>query len=411
MAETEKFVIVGAGECGARAAFALRQQGFAGTVDLIGSEPHAPYERPPLSKSSLIDGAGHRLVAEPERYRRENINLLTNLAATEIAPSGRRLVLSDGRELSYDKLLLATGARPRMLPGIPARSRSIMTLRTVNDAYGIREKLGKGRTLVVIGGGFIGLELAASARQMGTAVTLLETRERVLTRGVPIELAGIIADRHLAEGVDLRCGVAIEGIDDWEDGARVVLKRSSAIDADLVVVGIGATPNVELAQAAGLEIIDGIAVDEFLATSDPDIYAAGDCCSFPLSLYGGRRIRLEAWRSAQNQGIRAAGNMLGNRSAILDVPWFWSDQYDLGLQVAGMPDSNAFHIVRRLGQDALIIFDLATDGRLVAASGLSKDNGIARDIRIAEMMIGKGIRPDPIALAEPAVKLQSMLRQ
>jgi 3-phenylpropionate/trans-cinnamate dioxygenase ferredoxin reductase component len=411
MAETEKIVIVGAGECGARAAFTLRQHGFAGSIDLIGSEPHAPYERPPLSKSSLLDDAGHRLVAEPERYQQENINLLTNLAATEIVASTCRLILSDGRALSYDKLLLATGARPRMLPGIPATSPSVMTLRTVNDAHGIRGKLGEGRKLVVIGGGFIGLELAASARQMGTAVTLLETRERVLTRGVPSDIAAMIAERHALEGVDLRCGVVIEAVEEREDGARVFLADSSAIDADIVVVGIGATPNVELAEAAGLDVIDGIAVDEFLATSDPDIYAAGDCCSFPLGVYGGRRVRLEAWRSAQNQGILAAGNMLGHRTAILDVPWFWSDQYDLGLQVVGLPDGNAHHVVRRLDGDALIIFDLATDGRLLAACGLSRGNGVARDIRVAEMMIVKGIKPDPAALAEPTVTLRSLLRQ
>lgn len=411
MAETEKIVIVGAGECGARAAFTLRQHGFAGSIDLIGSEPYAPYERPPLSKSSLLDNAGHRLVAEPERYQQENINLLTNLAAMEIVASTCRLILSDGRALSFDKLLLATGARPRMLPGIPAASPSVMTLRTVNDAHGIRGKLGEGRKLVVIGGGFIGLELAASARQMGTAVTLLETRERVLTRGVPSDIAAMIAERHASEGVDLRCGVVIEAVEEREDGARVFLADSSAIDADIVVVGIGATPNVELAEAAGLEVIDGIAVDEFLATSNPDIYAAGDCCSFPLGVYGGRRVRLEAWRSAQNQGILAARNMLGHRTANLDVPWFWSDQYDLGLQVVGLPDGNTHQVVRRLDDDALIMFDLATDGRLLAACGLSRGNGVARDIRVAEMMIVKGIKPDPAALAESTVTLRSLLRQ
>lgn len=263
--------------------------------------------------------------------------------------------------------------------------------------------------MAIIGGGFIGLELAASARNLGTSVTLIEGLPRILSRGVPAEIAEAVAARHQAEGVDILCNARIARIEEAPDAVHVVLEDGSAIDADLLVVGIGSIPNTELATEAGLATDNGIAVDTHLQTSDPDIYAAGDCCSFPIGHYSNRRIRLESWRSAQEHGLLAAANMMGAAEAVTSVPWFWSDQYDLTLQVAGLAEGAVTTVRRDLSAEAFILFHLAADGRLLAASGIGPGNAVARDIRLAEMLIGASRHPDPTALAAPEVKLKQLL--
>jgi 3-phenylpropionate/trans-cinnamate dioxygenase ferredoxin reductase subunit len=319
------------------------------------------------------------------------------------------VLLEDGTALGYDRLLLATGARPRPLPGTDPASARIRTLRSHADAMAIRAHLGAGRHIAIVGGGFIGLELAAAARTAGSAVTLIETQPRILTRGVPAAIAERVARRHAAEGVILRCGVRIEGITEDDASVRVALEGGDTVTADLLVVGIGAIPNTELAAAAGLAIDNGIAVNEELMTSAEGIYAAGDCCSFPLALYGDRRVRLEAWRNVQDQAGLVARNLLGGHERHSAVPWFWSDQYDLTLQVAGLADGAATTVTRPLGKDAFIEFALDGDGRLLAASGIGPGNAIARDVRLAEMMIAAGAHPDTAMLADPETKLKSLL--
>jgi 3-phenylpropionate/trans-cinnamate dioxygenase ferredoxin reductase subunit len=306
-------------------------------------------------------------------------------------------------------LLLATGAVPRQLPLAANAGPRCVTLRSFDDALGIRGLLLPGMRLIVIGGGFIGLELAASAVKRGAAVIVLEAQPRVLMRGVPEEIASVVAERHRVEGTDIRAGTGIASIADDADAVRVTLADGIELVADLLVVGIGAVPVTGLAESAGLAIENGIAVDRFLRTSDPDIFAAGDCCSFPLEIYGGRRVRLESWRNAQDQGTLAAKNMLGAEEPISAVPWFWSDQHDLTLQIAGLAEGAEKHIRRELGGGAFILFHLAPDGRLLAASGIGPGNAVARDIRLAEMLIAKSARPDPAALASPEVKLKSLL--
>ena len=276
-------------------------------------------------------------------------------------------------------------------------------LRTFDDAVRLRGALLPGTQLVVIGAGFIGLELAASARVLGAEVTVIESQPRILMRGVPGELAARLHARHVEGGVRLHIGTAISGI---EPGA-VVLADGGHITADLIVAGIGATPNTELAAAAGLAIENGVLVDEGFRTSAPDVFAAGDCCNAHSPLYG-RRVRLESWRSAQDQGTTAARNMLGSNETWTAVPWFWSDQYDLTLQVAGLADG-ATATVRREIENGTILFHLDGDGRLLAASGLGVGNAVARDIRVAQMLIGRVARPDVAALAAPGVKLKSLL--
>ncbi|WP_064695649.1 NAD(P)/FAD-dependent oxidoreductase [Rhizobium aegyptiacum] len=403
------FVILGAGECGARAAFALREKGFVGEITLVGAEPLHPYERPPLSKAGFADAGDPKFIATLEKYAECGIRLLTGLEARDLDTESRAVRLSDGTALSYDKLLLATGASARSFPGAPENSRCIRSLRTHHDAAALRDGMKPGRHIAIIGGGFIGLELAATARLLGADVTVIEGLERVLKRGVPEEIAYLLTERHRTEGVDVRCGVSIEAL--TEEGGKAVIKLSSGevIEADLALVGIGARPNVDIADRAGLAIENGIAVDTYLRTSAPDVFAAGDCCSFPLPIYGGRRVRLESWRNAQEQGTLAAANMLGLDEAVSSVPWFWSDQYEVTLQIAGLAEGAVLHLRRDLGPDAFILFHLDADGRLIAASGIGPGNAVARDIRLAEMLIAAGAHPDPAALAASNVKLKSLL--
>ncbi|ASP74204.1 FAD-dependent oxidoreductase (plasmid) [Sinorhizobium meliloti] len=404
-----RIVIVGAGECGARAAFALREKGFDGGITLIGAEPDLPYERPPLSKEGLAAAAPPKYLADAMRYQEARITVLTNAPVARIDRDEKAVELADGRSVAYDRLLLATGARPRVFPGAPENSERIRMLRTHADALAIRAALAPGRKLAVIGGGFIGLELAATARKLGAEVGVIEGLPRILSRGVPKEIAAIVDERHRREGVKILCGARIATIGHQGDGANILLADGGSIAADLLVVGIGATPNTELAEAAGLAVEDGIAVDETLRTSDPDIFAAGDCCSFPLSHYHGRRVRLEAWRNAQEQGTLVAANLMGAAKLVASVPWFWSDQYELTLQIAGLADDAAVTVRRDLSDDAFILFHLDGEGRLIAASAIGPGNAVARDIRLAEMLIATGSRPDPAALASPETKLKKLL--
>ncbi|WP_442583677.1 NAD(P)/FAD-dependent oxidoreductase [Mesorhizobium sp. ASY16-5R] len=402
-------VIVGAGECGARAALALREEGFAGPVTLIGAEPHLPYERPPLSKDTMADDAEPmpRHVASLERLSEAGI---THLGSTEVRAIDRQAkrVHLGGTSLDYDKLLLTTGSSPRRLP-LAESSRRCVYLRTFDDALAIRTHLRAGIRVLVVGGGFIGLELAASARKSGCPVTVVEAQPRILMRGVPAEIAAILHAAHAAAGVHFFCGKGITAIEDVVAGVRIQLADGHVVEGDLCVIGIGAVPNVALAEAAGLVIDNGVAVDAHLRTSDQNIFAAGDCCSFPLALYGGRRVRLEAWRNAQEQGALAAKNMLGAGESHNAVPWFWSDQYDLGLQIAGLPDEGVETVRREMGEGALILFHLAADGRLVAASGIGQGNSVARDIRLAEMLIAKRAYPPREKLAAADAKLKALL--
>ncbi|MER8365486.1 FAD-dependent oxidoreductase [Mesorhizobium sp. M1378] len=406
---TKGMVIIGAGECGGRAALALRELGYDGPVTLVGDEPHLPYERPPLSKDAMVaDSPLLKAIASEAVLAERSIRHIHSVQAVAIDRAAHVVRLSDGSVLAYEKLLLATGSVPRKLP-MPGLGGRCVYLRTFNDALAIRAHLSAGNRIAIIGGGFIGLELAVAARRLGAAVTVIEAQPRILMRGVPAEIAEIIHQAHEAEGVKILCGEGIAAIADDGAEVRITLAGGHDIVADLAVIGIGAVPVTGLAAEAGLTIDNGIAVDAELRTSDPDIFAAGDCCSFPLAFYGGRRVRLEAWRNAQEQGALAAKNMLGAGEAHAAVPWFWSDQYGLTLQIAGLSDEGRSIVRRDLGAGAFILFHLAEDGRLVAASGIGPGNAIARDVRLAEMLIAKQAKPAPEALGSQTVKLKSLL--
>ena len=403
-------VVVGAGECGARAALALRDNGFEGAVTLVGDEAAAPYERPPLSKEALTAAPEvvPKTVATPRDFERSGIALLAERRAVGIDRAARTVELADGGRLAYDRLLLATGARAARLPARLDPERQVLYLRSLTDARHLRARLRPGARLAVIGGGFIGLELAASARRLGVEVCVLELQPRVLMRAVPEPIARRIAARHAAAGVALRCGVAVEAVGTHRGGLRIALGGGETLDIDAAVAGVGAVPEIALAVASGLAVENGVKVDRRLRCGD-GIFAAGDCCSFPLPLYGGRRVRLESWRNALDQAALAARNLLGAEDEVASVPWFWSDQYELTFEVAGLVDEGEVAVTRRGRDDAFLLFHLAADGCLVAASGLGRGPAVARDMRVAERLIARRARPDPAALASPATRLKSLL--
>ena len=398
-------VIVGAGECGTRAAFALREEGWDGRIVLVGTEP--PYERPPLSKTGE-----YKLICGGAALSEAGITFLAGVEVTRVDTAGHAVELADGRRLPYRSLLLATGARARRLPfgGAP-----VHVLRTRSDSAALRERLRPGRRVAVIGGGFIGLELAGSAAALGCQVTVVELGPRLMGRGVPARVAAVMAGRHVRSGVDIRCGTGVTGLAETASGVMITLDEGTAIEADVAVAGVGAVPETSLAWAAGIETADGVVVDARFATSAPDVFAAGDCCRYPHPLYDGQLLRLESWRAAQEHGAAAARAMLGESrlsgvEPYAGVPWFWSDQHDYTLQVAGLASAAAREVVRVRPDGAEIWFGLADGGRLVAAAAAGPGNSVARDIRLAEMLIARRATPDPAVLADPAVALKSVLR-
>ncbi|MBB6303515.1 NAD(P)/FAD-dependent oxidoreductase [Rhizobium leucaenae] len=409
MSDEAGIVIVGAGECGARAALSLRENGYQHPITLIGDEVHLPYERPPLSKQVLLAATPPQAPAVlSEMVLSERaIRHIGGTPVNAIDADRKQVILSDGRTLPYHKLLLTTGAEPRRLPNVPA-SRRILYLRTINDALALRPWISADMHAAVLGGGFIGLEVAASARSRGARVTVIESQERILKRGVPEPIAAVITSLHQRNDVVVKCGVAVGDIDANEQRVSISLSDGTEITADVLVVGIGAQPRTERAMQAGIAIDNGIAVNEHLETSVADIYAAGDCCSFPHPLYGGRRLRLEAWRNAQDQGMLAAANLAGAARSYEAVPYFWSDQFDHTLQITGLVDEGRTVIRRDLSDGAFILFHLDLSQRLVAASGVGPGNRIARDIKLSEILIAKRIAP-PIEALAADTNLKSLL--
>lgn len=411
MSNERAIVIVGAGEAGTAAAVALREEGgWRGQIVLIGNEPVLPYERPPLSKAILIESAhsGPKLLVTPERLAELRIDYLQGRSAESIDRAAQTVILSNGAQLPYERLLLTTGARPRELDVPISTGSRVAMLRTYADALAIRQMISPGREVVVIGGGFIGLEVAASAVSRGASVTVIEAGPRLLTRAVPAPMAELIKAKHKRSGVRIETDAMAARIDTKDGRSKIVLADGRTYLADLVLVGVGAVPNVELAQAAKLAVHNGIVVDETLVTSDPHIFAAGDCCSFPHHLYGAS-VRLEAWRNARRQGTVAAANMLGANRPYQDVPWFWSDQYDETLQIAGLCREGDVPVARDLGANGQLFFYLAANGRLAAACGFGRLGTIAKEIRFAEVMISRQLAPKAEALADPAVNLKSLL--
>jgi 3-phenylpropionate/trans-cinnamate dioxygenase ferredoxin reductase subunit len=404
-----RIVVVGAGDCGTRVALALRRGGWEGALTLVGDEAVAPYERPPLSKATLAEpDAAPPPITRASEMAELAIEWEPKRAAARIDRSASEVVLADGHRVAYDRLLLSTGARARR-PSVPG-AEVVLTLRSYGDAVRLRGQLCAGTRLFVMGGGFIGLEVAATAADLGCQVTVVEFAHRLMSRVVPAKVAELVRARHADAGVDIRCGVGVDRIESRENTHHVVLTDGSRVEADVVMAGIGAVPNTELGAAAGLTVANGIRVDEHLCTDDPAIYAAGDCCSFPHPLYGGTRVRIEAWKNALDHADVATRNLLGDDAVCETVPWFWSDQYELGLQIAGLHEQAAYDVVRSRDDGTEIRFGLDNDGRVVSASGVAVGSAISRDISLAEVLIARRATPRPTELANPTVNLRELVR-
>ena len=336
MSQDPTFVIVGASLAGARAAETLREEGFGGRVVLIGDEPERPYERPPLTKDYLRDESPREKgYVHPEGYYTEHdIELMTGTRVTALDAAHSQITLSDGSALGYSRLLLTTGAEPRRLAIAGAELDGIHYLRTLADADALRERVVKGVKVVVIGAGWIGAEFAASARQLGSEVTVVDPASVPLEHVLGPEVGAVYRDVHRENGVQLLLGTGVEAFEGSKSVERVRTSDGGTVDCDLVVVGIGVVPRIEFAEAAGLTTDNGILVDQGLETSATNVFAAGDVANAWHPFYG-RHVRVEHWANALNQGPAAARAMLGREVAYDRIPYFFSDQYDLGMEYSG----------------------------------------------------------------------------
>lgn len=393
-------MIVGGGVAAAAAIQGLRERGFDGGIVLVGAEDKVPYERPPLSKEYLRGEQGRdALPLHPEEwYREQDVELRLGVRASAVDPSGPAVTLEGGERLDADGVLLATGGRPRRMPGEP--SDRVLYLREVEDADRLREVIGSGR-LVVVGAGFIGAEVAASARSRGAEVTVLEKNEVPLNRAIGEDMGRIYGGIHRDHGVDLRTEDGVASIEETADGLVVRTERGDSIETDAVLVGIGIEPNVELAQDAGLAIGNGVMVDQRCETSAPGVFACGDIANHAHPTFG-RAIRVEHFDNALKMGTHVAGAMLGEREPFTDPHWFWSDQYDVNLQYAGFAYEWDDIVIRGSMEDLDGVAFYLMDGVLLGALGLNR----GRDVRRSMKLIGS--RPDPSGLRDEETDLRTL---
>ena len=405
MSDSERILIIGAGQAGGRAAEALRGAGYAGPVTLVGDEPEPPYERPALSKGVLLgdEPPESTFIHAREAWGAKGVDLVTGVRAEAIAPGSRSVLFSDGRRLDYRHLILATGSRVRPLIGVDDTLGGVHYLRTIADARRLARELVPGRRMVVIGGGFIGLEVASTAAKRGLTVTVVERQPALLERALPTDIAAAVEQMHRVRGVDVRLGAAVAGLHGKGRVSSVVLADGTELPADVVVIGIGIIPNTELAEAAGAQSADGVVTDEFGRTSVEGLWAAGDVTSHYNPVLG-RRLRLESWQNAQNQAIAVAKNTIGAPVAYAEVPWFWSDQHGVNIQVAGMAEPGARTVWR--GDPATgkaVAFSLLGE-RIVCATAFNAGG----EIRFARKLIESRRPVQATALADAGTKLKDL---
>ncbi|MFB9679488.1 NAD(P)/FAD-dependent oxidoreductase [Streptosporangium vulgare] len=411
MTTEQTFVIVGAGLAGAKAAESLRDEGFEGAITLIGAETESPYERPPLSKGYLLgkEEKAKLYVHDDDWYAANSVERLLGRRATDLDRASHHVELDDGRRVRYDKLLLVPGSSPRRLDVPGADLDGVHHLRTLGDSERLREAIGGGgRRVVVVGAGWIGLETAAAAREYGCEVTVVEPRAVPLHAALGPELGAFFADVHRRHGVDVRLGREVTGLLGPGHVRAVATHDGEEIPADLVIVGIGVSPNTELAERAGLAVDNGILVNESLRTDDPDVYAAGDVANAFNPLYG-TRVRVEHWANALNGGVAAAKAMLGQEVVYDRPPYFFTDQYDVGMEFSGWfaPGGYDSVVIRGdLDSEDFHAFWLA-GGRVVAGMHVNRwDEGISP----AQELIRGGATVDPDRLADPSVPLADLAK-
>jgi 3-phenylpropionate/trans-cinnamate dioxygenase ferredoxin reductase component len=401
---TERVVIIGAGQAGAQVAISLRQAGFAGEVILLGEEGEPPYQRPPLSKAYMSGEMPleRTYIRSPAYYAKSAIDLRLGARVDRILPDRRAVVAAD-RELAYDVLLICTGTRARRLRLPGEDFEGVFYLRTLGDSERIRSAARAGAKAVIIGGGYIGLEIAASLSKLGCAVLVLEALDRVMNRVVAPPVSDFFAREHAAHGVEILTGVAVSALAGESAIEGVASADGRSWPADLVVIGVGAAPNDELARDAGLAVENGILVDEFGRTSDPAIFAAGDVTNHPNPLFG-VRLRLESVHNAQAQAKAVAAAIAGRPHHYAEVPWFWSDQYDLKLQIAGVANPEDEHLLR--GDPASRSFSCLhlRDGRLRAIDCINR----GADFLTGQKLIRDGRPIDRIRARDALVKLSEL---
>ena len=404
-----RIVIVGAGHAGGSAAALLRQYGFEGEVVLIGEEPVAPYQRPPLSKA-LLKGEGEEedlLLRPADFYIEQNIELRLGQTVTAIDRAGKTVMLAGGT-VSYDTLILATGSTARKLAVPGAELANVRELRTLADGRKLRAAIRPGARLVVVGGGYVGLEVAASARALGAEVVVVEREGRLLARVASDVLAEFMHAAHTRHGVTLLTGRTVTAFQPGEDGAvgGVTLDDGQSLPADLVIVGVGGVACEGLGAAAGLTCDGGVVVDETARTSDPDIYALGDMTRRPVPVHDGRVVRLESVPNALEQAKQAAAAITGRNPPAPEVPWFWSDQYDLKLQMAGLADGADRKVVRTVAEGAgLAVFHLAGD-RLLCVEAINAP----AEFMGGRLLIAKATPVDAEKLADPTVSMKAVAK-
>ncbi|APX90061.1 pyridine nucleotide-disulfide oxidoreductase [Brevirhabdus pacifica] len=418
------FVVVGAGQAGASLVARLRAKGFEGRITLVGDEDAPPYQRPPLSKGYLLgEISRERLFLRPERfYGEQKIDLLTGRKVTAIDTSVRSLTLAgpDGAEesLSYDALALTTGSRPRHLPAaIGGALKGVHVVRTLADVDAMAPEFAEGRRALIVGGGYIGLEAAAVACKLGVAVTVVEMGERILQRVAAPETSERFRQLHAAHGVDLREGVGLERLTEGEADAgdgrgdgrvhAAQLTDGSTLEVDFVIVGVGILPETELAEAAGLAVEDGIRVDALGRSSAPDVWAAGDCANFPL---GEGRLRLESVQNAIDQAEAVADNMMGAETPYVPRPWFWSDQYDAKLQIAGLNTGYDRVVVRAAPEaaedlSAPVSYWYFRGDTLLAVDAINDP----RSYMVGKRLIEAGRSPEPAQVARHDLPVKELL--
>jgi len=398
-------VIAGAGHAAGQTIVSLRQGGFAGRIVMVGEEPYLPYQRPPLSKKFL---AGEldvpRLLLRQEKFYAEHqVEVLLNTRVARVRPDSRTVELATGKPLTYDKLVLATGSRVREIQVPGHQLEGVHYLRTVRDVERIRTDFRPGASLVIIGAGYIGLEVAAVAIACGLKVTVVEMANRVMARVEAPPVSDFMTRVHQAAGVTIRCSLGVQSFAGQTRLRGVVGSDGVEIPADLVIVGIGILPNVELATEAGITCDNGIMVDEYCRTSDPDVLAVGDCTNHPNPLLG-RRLRLESVHNAQEQAKTAAMTILGRLEPYAQIPWFWSDQYDLKLQIVGLSSATDQAVVRGDPESRSFAVFFLSDGRLTAVYAINSP----REFMLSKKLIGLGSRPDPALLGDTAIPFKEI---
>ena len=401
----EKVVIVGAGHAAGQLIASLKQRKFAGEIVLIGDEPYLPYQRPPLSKKFLAgELAADRLYVKPESfYEDPQIEVRLETHITEIDRERKTLKTDSDEEIQYDKLILALGSRVRQLSVDGADLDGVHYLRSIADVDGIRDEIGNNKNAVIVGAGYIGLEVAAVIRQLGLDVTVVEMADRVMSRVVSPEISDFYQIEHSTQGVRLRLSTGVSAFRGDGRVEAVETDDGELIPADFVVVGIGIDPNTEIASAAGLIVDDGIVVDDRCQSSDPDIYAVGDCTNHPNTIYD-RRLRLESVHNALEQAKTAVNNICGIESHYSQVPWFWSDQYDLKLQIAGISEGYDDVVIRGNPANRSFACLYLYEGRLIATDAVNSPKEFVQ----SKALIAAGTKVDREKLGNTEVELKDL---